>query len=50
MLDPAQPFEPKPSSHRLEDGRMVSAPLEDLFPFLDRKELAENMLIPLQEC
>ena len=47
LLDPAQPFEPKPSSRRLEDGRMVSAPLEDLFPFLDREELAGNMLIPM---
>jgi len=45
LLDPAQPFEPKPSSRRLEDGRMVSAPLEDMFPFMDRAELAENMLI-----
>ena len=46
VLDPAQPFEPKPSSRRLEDGRMVSAPLEDLHPFLERTELAENLLIP----
>jgi acetolactate synthase-1/2/3 large subunit len=46
VLDQAQPFEPKPSSRRLEDGRMVSAPLEDLYPFLERAELAENLLIP----
>lgn len=46
MLDPNQPFAPKLSSRRLEDGSMVSAPLEDLFPFLSREELAENMLIP----
>ncbi|HEX9080915.1 MAG TPA: thiamine pyrophosphate-binding protein [Holophagaceae bacterium] len=45
MLDPAQPFEPKPSSRRLEDGRMVSAPLEDLAPFLSREELRSNMWI-----
>ncbi len=49
MLDPAQPFEPKPSSRRLPDGRMASAPLEDLFPFLDREEFAANMLIPPME-
>jgi acetolactate synthase-1/2/3 large subunit len=49
LLDPTQPFEPKPSSRRLDDGRMVSAPLEDLFPFLDRAELAGNMLIPMLE-
>ena len=28
---------------------MASRPLEDLFPFLDRDELRENMLIPLIE-
>jgi acetolactate synthase-1/2/3 large subunit len=46
MLDPAQRFEPRMSSRRLEDGRMVSAPLEDMYPFLDREELRENLLIP----
>ena len=46
MLDPAQEFEPKLSSRMLEDGRMVSAPLEDMAPFLDRDELRENLLIP----
>ena len=45
MLDPAQLFEPKLSSRALSDGRMVSAPLEDLAPFLSREELAENRLI-----
>lgn len=45
MLDPAQMFEPKLSSRALPDGRMVSAPLEDLAPFLSREELAENRLI-----
>jgi acetolactate synthase-1/2/3 large subunit len=46
FLDPEQPFAPKTSSRRLPDGRMVSAPLEDMFPFLDRDELASNMLVP----
>jgi acetolactate synthase-1/2/3 large subunit len=49
MLDKAQPFAPKLSSRRLEDGRMVTSPLEDLAPFLSREELAQNMLIPLLE-
>jgi len=49
ILDPAQKFEPRSSSRRLPDGRMVSAPLEDMFPFLDRDELAENLLIPQAE-
>ncbi len=41
--------EPKASSKRLEDGRMVSAPLEDMAPFLDKDELRENMYIPMIE-
>jgi acetolactate synthase-1/2/3 large subunit len=49
MVDPAQQFEPKLASRVLPDGRMVSSPLEDLSPFLDRNELAENMLIPMVE-
>ena len=44
-----QPFAPKLSSKKLADGRMVSRPLEDLAPFLDRKELKENMLIKTVE-
>ena len=47
MLDPSQGFEPRQSSRQLPDGRIVSAPLEDMFPFLDRDELSSNMLIPL---
>ncbi|MCW2667201.1 MAG: thiamine pyrophosphate-dependent enzyme possible carboligase or decarboxylase [Frankiales bacterium] len=49
VLDLGQQFAPKVSSRVLEDGRMVSAPLEDLAPFLSREELRENMLIPLIE-
>lgn len=45
MLDPAQGFEPRQSSRQLPDGRIVSAPLEDMFPFLERDELRENLLI-----
>jgi acetolactate synthase-1/2/3 large subunit len=45
-LDPAQPFAPKQASRRLEDGSMVSAPLDDLAPFLDRDELQKNILVP----
>jgi acetolactate synthase-1/2/3 large subunit len=32
------------SSRQLEDGRIVTPPLEDMYPFLDRDELARNML------
>jgi acetolactate synthase-1/2/3 large subunit len=47
LLDPNQQFSPKQASRKLPDGRMESAPLEDLAPFLDRDELAANMFIPL---
>lgn len=46
ILDPAQGFEPRQSSRQLADGRIVSAPLEDMFPFLAQEELLENLLIP----
>jgi acetolactate synthase-1/2/3 large subunit len=42
-IDKRQQFAPKLSSRRLEDGSMVSSPLEDLVPFLSREELAEAM-------
>lgn len=41
---------PKTSSARLADGRMVSKPLEDMFPFLEREEFRANMIIePVEE-
>lgn len=40
-----QIFEPKSATKRLKDGKLVSPPLEDLAPFLDREELQRNMLI-----
>ncbi|MBK9926877.1 MAG: thiamine pyrophosphate-binding protein [Anaerolineales bacterium] len=49
VLDPTQGFEPRQSSRQLPDGRIVSAPLEDMFPFLEREELMENLLIPAWE-
>jgi acetolactate synthase-1/2/3 large subunit len=49
LLDPGQGFEPRQSSRQLPDGRIVSAPLEDMFPFLEREELMDNLLIPLWE-
>ncbi|MEI6514788.1 MAG: thiamine pyrophosphate-binding protein [bacterium] len=49
MLDPGQSFEPKTSSRKLPDGRMVSAPLEDMYPFLDREELKSNLLFQVAE-
>ena len=47
FVDPAQPFEPKSATRRLEDGRLVSTALEDLAPFLDRDEMERIMIIPM---
>ena len=44
-----QIFEPKSSTKRLEDGTLVSPPLEDLAPFLPKEELLENMYITPME-
>jgi len=42
ILDPEQPFAPRVASRRLEDGRMVSASLDDMAPFLPADELERN--------
>ncbi|MBU2644719.1 thiamine pyrophosphate-binding protein [bacterium] len=47
ILDPDAVFAPKLSSRKLADGRMISKPLEDMSPFLDRAEFEENMLVPV---
>mgnify|MGYP001623949462 FL=1 len=50
FTDTKQVWEPKSATKRLPDGRLVSPPLEDLAPFLDREELLENLYItPLEE-
>jgi len=41
-----QPTLPRASSRQLPNGQMVSMPMEDLFPFLEREEFLENMIIP----
>ena len=49
FTDTAQVWEPKSSTKRLEDGTLVSPPLEDLAPFLPREELEQQMCIPMWE-
>lgn len=49
FTDTNQVWEPKSSAKRLEDGSLVSPPLEDLAPFLSRDELRKNMFIPMIE-
>jgi acetolactate synthase-1/2/3 large subunit len=43
---PDEPRVPRLSSVQRPDGSMVSKPLEDLFPFLDRDEFHSNMIVP----
>ncbi len=43
ILDEKQQFEPRMSSRQVDDGQIVSAPLEDMYPFLDREELERNL-------
>ena len=47
FVDINQKFEPKSATRRLEDGTLVSPPLEDLAPFLPREELQKIMIIPM---
>lgn len=43
-------FSPKLSSEAKPDGRIISKPLEDMYPFLPREEFRTNMIIdPLEE-
>ena len=46
MISPRQATAPRISNTQRADGTMVSRPLEDLWPFLDREEFRANMLIP----
>ena len=45
MMNPEQALIPRVSSMKMPDGRVVSKPMEDLFPFLSREEFEENMII-----
>jgi acetolactate synthase-1/2/3 large subunit len=49
MTLPDETREPRVSSVQRPDGSMVSRPLEDLYPFLERDELRANMMVPLLE-
>jgi acetolactate synthase I/II/III large subunit len=44
-MTPNQEVVPRVTSRRLADGRMISSPLEDMYPFLDRTEYVSNMII-----
>lgn len=46
MMNPNQQLIPKVTSFVRPDGKVISKPMEDMYPFLDRKEFYKNMLIP----
>lgn len=47
LIDQAQNFEPKLSSKVLPDGKIVSPPIDDMYPFIDKAEYAENKNLDL---
>ncbi|TCD47960.1 thiamine pyrophosphate-binding protein [Chlorobium sp. N1] len=49
LMDPFEKLGPKVSSYKKENGSIVSKPLEDLYPFLDRKEFVSNMIVKTVE-
>jgi len=46
LVSPYQLTQPRVSSAQRPDGTMVSKPLEDMWPFLERTEFNAHMLIP----
>lgn len=50
MCQPNQILAPIVTSIKNGDGKLISKPLEDMFPFLDRDEFRKNMIIkPIEE-
>jgi acetolactate synthase-1/2/3 large subunit len=50
LISPEEPRAPSLSSRVTSSGKMVSKPLEDLWPFLDRQEFLANMIVaPVEE-
>jgi len=49
FMDPKQTLFPKLSSEMKPGGRLVAKPLEDMYPFLDREEFKNHMIIKTLE-
>ncbi|MCT7597955.1 thiamine pyrophosphate-dependent enzyme [Aliarcobacter butzleri] len=47
ILSPEEKMQPKLSSEIKPDGKIISKPLEDMFPFIDREEFRKNMIIKI---
>ncbi len=43
LIDPKQQTMPRVSSQKLPNGKMISKPIEDMYPFLPEKEIEENL-------
>jgi len=46
LINLDQLTQPRVVSRQLANGQMVSAPMEDLFPFLEKDEFEKNMIVP----
>ena len=46
LLDPDEILSPRLKSYVKKDGSLSQSPLEDMWPFLDREEFKENMIVP----
>ena len=46
MCEPDQVIAPFVGSRQLEDGTLISSPLEDMSPFLPREEFEREMIVP----
>ena len=50
LLDPDEVLSPRLRTKVKKDGSMSQSPLEDMWPFLDREEFKENMIVlPLDD-
>ena len=45
MMSDTHTTMPRTSTYKDSNGNFVSAPMEDLYPFLDRQEFQENMIV-----
>ena len=46
MVSPDEPTAPRVASVLRADGLLVTKPMEDMSPLLDREEFLANMIIP----
>lgn len=47
MIDKDQVFEPRVSATKLQNGKMISSPLEEMSPLLSKQDFMRRMIIPI---